>query len=412
MGERAMFLRSAGRVVVCGLCGLLAAAALGAQTSAEDPGLTVLTPASVPGLDRGQLATARGTAAGEQVRYSVQDLDLMQPVAVTLVAAGAAAPVRLEIVKGEWDNVFRSCETDAAGSCEVRFRTQGNFGIKVQSSASSPAGYELAVWVGEEVKAVPANLLGEAAEKGLSPLVLTLGALVLVGLVLVLVWAARSRRVPTAGPAVSLLAVAAGLVVSSVLQQPLAAQGIPSGLLDWGKKVGEEVYKQQYNLEELRKDFEPLSPEDSAQEPQYPLPPGGAVPSRCGGTGKKACEECGFDSALADLQSTRYRLEKLRRVYASTKNMISHSLAVGDSLAGAAGVGGLAWVSERTKILESFKGVQAAYDGKYAELMGLLQESLQDISACEEKVFGEEDWYARFGFMYYEFMAGRYQRAD
>ena len=50
--------------------------------------------------------------------------------------------------------------------------------------------------------------------------------------------------------------------------------------------------------------------------------------------------------------------------------------------------------------------------GKYAELMALLQKTLQRIAACEEKVFDNKSWYERFGFMYYEFMAAFYKRTE
>ena len=123
------------------------------------------------------------------------------------------------------------------------------------------------------------------------------------------------------------------------------------------------------------------------------------------------CEQCGFESALNDMQTTRYNLEKLRRIYASTKSFVGHSLAIGDSMAGSAGVR-LAWVDQRLKIEQSFKGMQSAYDNKYAQLMAHLKQELQTIAKCEEQVYGEKDWYQRYGFMYHEFMSGRYQRAD
>jgi hypothetical protein len=56
--------------------------------------------------------------------------------------------------------------------------------------------------------------------------------------------------------------------------------------------------------------------------------------------------------------------------------------------------------------------VQSAYDNKYAQLMAHLKQELEAIAKCEEQVYGEKDWYQRYGFMYYEFMSGRYQRAD
>lgn len=50
-------------------------------------------------------------------------------------------------------------------------------------------------------------------------------------------------------------------------------------------------------------------------------------------------------------------------------------------------------------------------DAKYEELVEELRGSLDQIAACEEEVYGEKDWYNRFGFIYYQFMADRYRRS-
>lgn len=203
-----------------------------------------------------------------------------------------------------------------------------------------------------------------------------------------------------------------GLVLVALLAPAVALGQAGEFLLNWAQALGQAALGQSGGIQDTLKDFDYLTPDDEQAAPSYPPPPGGSVPSRCYGAESAVCNQCGYAGALSDLQKTRYRLEKLRRVYASGKNVVSHGLAVGDSMAGAAGVGGLAWASERLKILESLKGLQSAYDAKYAELMALLQTSLREIGDCEALVYGEEDWYERYGFMYYEFMAGRYERAD
>ncbi len=211
-----------------------------------------------------------------------------------------------------------------------------------------------------------------------------------------------------------LLGVAASFVPGSALAQhtklfQLLLKDVGPGkqaAVDWAERVGTEFFKKRNDLEALDA---PLSPADEALDPEYPSSP---LPSRCRGLERTVCRECGYEDALAELDRTRYRLEKLRRVGAWTKNYVSHSLAVGDSLAGAAGLSGLAWVEERGKILQSYQNFKGSYAAKYAELMGLLQETLQQISECEALVYGEESWYDRFGFMYYEFMAARYQWID
>src|SRR3546814_6554130 len=51
------------------------------------------------------------------------------------------------------------------------------------------------------------------------------------------------------------------------------------------------------------------------------------------------------------------------------------------------------------------------YDHKYTQLMEALHGQMVDMGTCEAK-YGVEDWYDRFGFIYYEFMADKYKRAD
>ena len=135
-------------------------------------------------------------------RYSVQDLDIMQPVAVRLRAIDPSQTVRLEVVKGEWTNVYRNCATSGAAPCEVRFRTQGNFGMQVTSPAGAGVPYELGVYVGDEMKLVPANLVvspkdaGRAAGGGLGLTNILLGviAVALVGLLPLVAWSVLRKR--------------------------------------------------------------------------------------------------------------------------------------------------------------------------------------------------------------------------
>ena len=194
---------------------------------------------------------------------------------------------------------------------------------------------------------------------------------------------------------------------------------------DWIDRIGTEAIKKRGNLDELAEGFDPLSPDDKGLEPTYPTSP--EVPSACNsfteGFGSfgppdplpaaKPCRECGFQKALQDLQNTRYRLEKLRRVGIQTKTLVSNALAFGDSLAGAAGIGGLQWsVVERENIQKSYAQFKTAYDAKYAELMALLQKTLRQIGDCEELVFKQESWYQRYGHLYYEMMAVFYRRTE
>jgi hypothetical protein len=175
------------------------------QVGQDADGVTVLELRVIEELDQGRMAMADGVAPAEGVRYSVQDLDLMQPVAVALVAADAGQPVRLEIAKGEWDQVFRSCETDGSGACEVRFRTQGNFGIRVLPASASSSSYQLAVWVGDEARAVPTNVIvprdGGTTGSGLGLIQILLGVIAAALVVLVVLGIVLVQRRRAGGPA-------------------------------------------------------------------------------------------------------------------------------------------------------------------------------------------------------------------
>ncbi len=73
-------------------------------------------------------------------------------------------------------------------------------------------------------------------------------------------------------------------------------------------------------------------------------------------------------------------------------------------------VSGLAWQYSKKGIEESLTKLGRTYDEKYRGLMQNLQATLRKISDCEAQFFDEQDWYDRYGFIYYTFMADRYKR--
>jgi hypothetical protein len=168
-------------------------AALAAQPAPEK--VTTLSLQTAQGV-AGKLATTEATAGTTPEKYSVQDLDLMQPVAVRIEAVDPARPVTLKAVKAEWDKVYSECTTDAKGACEVRLRTQGNFGLLVSARDPRGAPYRLAVWAGEEIKNVPANLMTPAAgaRQGWTRTEMLLGVIAAVLILGVVLVAARVMR--------------------------------------------------------------------------------------------------------------------------------------------------------------------------------------------------------------------------
>ena len=45
---------------------------------------------------------------------------------------------------------------------------------------------------------------------------------------------------------------------------------------------------------------------------------------------------------------------------------------------------------------------------KNAELLARLQSELKGVSTCEAKYYKNDDWYDRYGYMYYQFMVAHY----
>lgn len=158
------------------------------------------------------------------------------------------------------------------------------------------------------------------------------------------------------------------------------------------------------------KDLDKLAAEDEKYEPNYDLPGTPELPSLCKDSQK--CEDC-FKPAHAELQNTRFRFDKLRRVNRATKTMLRDAISFGDAAASAAGgLTPLAWHKEKEKIRASEASFNRSYDAKYEELLATLKNALMGIAACEAQVFGNESWYDRFGFMYMQFMAEAYKRPD
>lgn len=157
--------------------------------------------------------------------------------------------------------------------------------------------------------------------------------------------------------------------------------------------------------------YDALTKGDKSLDPNYRPSGSPSVPAHCtapDGTNSEGCNDC-YAAAYRKLTAVRTAFEKLRRVGTTTRAFTAKSIAFGDSVSGVHGVAGLGWQPERTKIENSLKSFEVAYDAKHTELSGLLETALKDIGQCEAKHFGVDDWYDRYGFMYYTFMVDRYK---
>lgn len=122
------------------------------------------------------------------------------------------------------------------------------------------------------------------------------------------------------------------------------------------------------------------------------------------------CAGC-FLNARQGFNETRYKLEQLAAIYKCTKTYSTAAISLGDNASGVHAVTGIVWQQERAKIMTTVQNLEIEYDKTYAFLMQELRDKMMELNLCEEQ-YGVEDWFDRFGFMYFEFMQEKYRRAD
>ncbi len=85
------------------------------------------------------------------------------PVSVIANASDPAKPIQLEIVKYDGGKPDRSVRSDAKGVAATRFRTEGEFTIRIIGGEGT--AYRLIVWRGDERKEqVPSAFLHSATD--------------------------------------------------------------------------------------------------------------------------------------------------------------------------------------------------------------------------------------------------------
>jgi len=199
-----------------------------------------------------------------------------------------------------------------------------------------------------------------------------------------------------------LLAVGLVLILACVLGWAPAARAYEpaTGAADAGKIM--DMYNKWKEMEDKA-----IPPGGGGSGPDYNPPGMPEVPTGC--AQDQGCWQC-YEQANKKIERLRINFEKLRILYKETDDYTKAAMSFGDSVAGASNLGGIEWTAQRLKILKSFKNFEAAYRKKYNQLIDELKAALQEVAACEKKYFGEDDWYARYGFMFHSFIALHYQR--
>ncbi len=143
-----------------------------------------------------------------------------------------------------------------------------------------------------------------------------------------------------------------------------------------------------------------------AGEPGGPGTPGGTGGGDPGEDDKSEGCDC-LERAYKQLQDDRHTLEKLLKIGQHTKKVTDFGISFGDNFSGIHGVSGLAWQTQRAKVIKSLEKFDNTYNNKYKELIDKLYNTLLWIDDCEKQL-GYENWYSHSGFIYYEFMKVRY----
>jgi hypothetical protein len=122
------------------------------------------------------------------------------------------------------------------------------------------------------------------------------------------------------------------------------------------------------------------------------------------------CAEC-YQKAVQSMNFYRKQLARAHCLYVDTKKFTESAVAFGDNASGIHAVSGIAWQKQRGLINANFENFKLTYDSKSKEFLEGLGEALVQFAMCENQ-YGQQDWYQKSGFIYYEFMKEKYRRAD
>ena len=406
--------------------------------------------------ESGMVSIWKGVLEGdEEHHFWANKLSAKDPIVVSVICAESGKKIKVDIHKFNWKDSEKSATT-RDGYAELRFRAQGDFGLKL-SSKDKPVSYYLHVWKGEPVEFEVKNIFtkytgdtkstnkkggndskevadsgngGSSKSGGTSPImyiiagllaiiVVFLGMMVLkknkgsASIIILMVgfFMFAPDKVIAADPlpvSETELHEAAADAEASAAERDRARRDRDRATIDAAiSQINSslaDIQSMYESIQAMSEAFEALTESDRPD-----LDPRGTprIPSIC--YENPPCSEC-FDAALDKFNNRRRLLAELELIYKNAKSFIDASLSFGDTASGVHGVVGLAWQAERRKIEGSLKGLNDAYDAKYEEMIDDLYNTMMEISRCEDE-FGLADWYNRFGYMFFEFCKERYRRS-
>jgi hypothetical protein len=393
---------------------------------APGEGVWEISPVETDRLPLGRLALLQGSLSAEGERFALRNLDIRQPIQITVVSREEADPLHLEAFKTSWDQPLASIPSDD-GVSTLRFRTADAVYLRI--AGREGIEYQLAAWVGPVVETpeLPAFTRAGAGGGG------GCGGGLLLALLLVgggAFWL-RRRHQRGAGGGALLLAVAASLVASGGLD---AAADTPRGVREEWERTSRAMNELRERLGNLpstgnqqiddvvgatqlmisfMEQFGFIDPREAAVQPDYSPEGAPPLPSSCYDDPTGRCNEC-FSAATTDFDKWRKLLEDQWVIYRQVELEAGRILELADAAAGLHPAAKLAWAVQKTDPgaahVKAQQQFYADYDKNYTELIRRLNDGLLAIGKCEEEHHGDRDWYNRFGLPYYLFMRDRYQR--
>jgi len=387
--------------------------------------------------------------------YYIKGHDMFRFVDILVKGFGNTAPLEASLVYDNWKDVIEKQSSASAedGILHFKVRAYGDIGLKIDSpsgetinftimaSASAPQKTYLGnpfVKIADSDGVVAAAEISESgadsSSGGNTFLYIALGvALLVIGLLAGKLMGKKSAAVIVLLISFSFQAAGQGTATPGFFYKDRYYNGED---LDNGK-FEEELEKEMGDGYDPSDDLDDLNDKlksireflDNAVNlynsytglgsciNSTPIPGEPRIPSFCdvpfnddGFDDENSCAGC-FLEARQSFNEVRYLFEQLATIYKCTKDFSNAALSFGDNASGIHAVSGMAWQTQRRNIEKSIAELETAYDRKYAELLNSLSRSMLELSECEAR-YGVEDWFDRFGYMYFEFIKDKYRRKD
>jgi hypothetical protein len=146
-------------------------------------------------LAKGMTNVTDVTQVADTQYFFIKGISIYSPVYFSITAKDKMEGLRVDLCKANWLAASRSGVTDANGHWEDKFKTEGDFGIRVIAK-NKPATYALVTWVGKEadIDIPSAFVYSETGTGGGNKNMLLYGGIAAAVLLLVVVFIIKRKK--------------------------------------------------------------------------------------------------------------------------------------------------------------------------------------------------------------------------